>query len=192
MTERQLHAQGGIEKGKLRLSQTPLGCGQVLTGMAPRGEKSQEGEEVSAECRELQAAATVRPIRGRSFHVSARVNTPDAKGIETGKKPREPYNPNIHRQTAVGAPGQQEQGGTKKRGRGHQSTRKARIGKNIKGCSKRDRPDKLRKGRKGRKRTPTRGQIPERWPSQDKERPRKRVPSTLQGEEERKKNSRPS
>ena len=40
MTERQLHAQGGIEKGKLRLSQTPLRCGQVLTGMAPRGEKS--------------------------------------------------------------------------------------------------------------------------------------------------------
>ena len=26
MTERQLHAQGGIEKGKLRLPQTPLGC----------------------------------------------------------------------------------------------------------------------------------------------------------------------
>ena len=48
MTERQLHAQGGIEKGKLRLSQTPLGCGQVLTGVAPRGEKSREEEEASA------------------------------------------------------------------------------------------------------------------------------------------------
>ena len=40
MMERQLHSQGGIEKGKLRLSRTPLGCGQVLTGVAPRGEKS--------------------------------------------------------------------------------------------------------------------------------------------------------
>ena len=36
MTERQLHTHGGIEKGKLRLSRTPLGCGQVLTGVAPR------------------------------------------------------------------------------------------------------------------------------------------------------------
>ena len=50
MTEQQFHAQGGREKGKLRLSQTPLGCGQVLTGMAPRREKSREGEEVSVEC----------------------------------------------------------------------------------------------------------------------------------------------
>ena len=83
MTERQLHSQGGIEKGKLRLSQTPLGCGQVLTGVAPRGEKGREGEEVSAECRALQAATTMRPTRGRSFHVSARANTPDvAKEIE--------------------------------------------------------------------------------------------------------------
>ena len=88
MMERQLHAQGGIEKGKFHLSKTPLGCWQVLTGMAPRGEKSQEGEKVSADCRELQAAATVRPIRGRSFHMPARVNTPDAKGVEAGKKPR--------------------------------------------------------------------------------------------------------
>ena len=88
MTERQLHAQGGMEKDKLRLSQTPLGCGQVLTGVAPRGENSREGEEVSVECRELQAATTVRPIRGRSFHVSARANTPDAKGVKAGRKPR--------------------------------------------------------------------------------------------------------
>ena len=39
MTEQQLHAQLGMEKGKLRLSQTPLGCGQVLTGVAARGKK---------------------------------------------------------------------------------------------------------------------------------------------------------
>ena len=41
MTERQLHARGGREKGRLRLSQTPLDCGQVLTGVVPRGKESQ-------------------------------------------------------------------------------------------------------------------------------------------------------
>ena len=35
MTKRQPHSQGGIEKGKLCLSPTPLGCRQVLTGEAP-------------------------------------------------------------------------------------------------------------------------------------------------------------
>ena len=34
MTERQLHSRGGIKKGKLCLSKTPLGCGQVLTSVA--------------------------------------------------------------------------------------------------------------------------------------------------------------
>ena len=48
MTERQLHSQGGVEKGKLRLSHTPLGCGQVLTGVAPGGEKSREGDVAKA------------------------------------------------------------------------------------------------------------------------------------------------
>ena len=83
--------------------------------------------------------------------MSARVNTPDAKGIEAGKKLREHYKPNIHRQTTVGAPGQQEQGGTKKKGKGHQVTGKAKILKNIKGCFKRDTPGgfKTRKERKG-------------------------------------------
>ena len=122
MTERQLHSQGGIEKGKLRLSQMPRGCGQVLTGVAPRGEKSREGEEVSVERRELQAATTVCPIRGRSFHVSARANTPDAKGVKAGKKPRGSSKQDIHRQTTVGASDRPEQGGTKKKGRGHQVT----------------------------------------------------------------------
>ena len=32
MMERQLHSHGGIERGTLRLSQRPLGCGEVLTG----------------------------------------------------------------------------------------------------------------------------------------------------------------
>ena len=43
MTERQLHSQGGIEKGKLRLSKTPLGCGQVLTGVATLREEASRG-----------------------------------------------------------------------------------------------------------------------------------------------------
>ena len=77
MTKRQLHSQGGIEKDKLRLSQTPLGCRQVLTGVASRGERSQEGMEVSAECRALQAATTTRPAWGKSFHVEARRSTQD-------------------------------------------------------------------------------------------------------------------
>ena len=42
MTERQLHAQGGTKKGKLRLSQTTVGCGQVLTGVAPKGERAEK------------------------------------------------------------------------------------------------------------------------------------------------------
>ena len=75
MTEQQLHSQVGIEKDKLRLSQTPLGCRQVLTGVASRGERSQEGMEVSAECRALQAATTTRPAWGKSFHVEARRST---------------------------------------------------------------------------------------------------------------------
>ena len=83
--------------------------------------------------------------------MSARVNTPDAKGFEAGKKPREPYKPNIYRQKTVGAPGQKEQGGTKKKGKCHQVTVKAKIWKSIKGCFKRDIPDgsKTKKERKG-------------------------------------------
>ena len=70
-----------------------------MTGVAPRGEESREGEEVSAECRALQAATTVCPIRGRSFHVSARTRAPDStKAIEeleaqTTPKTQEPEEP---------------------------------------------------------------------------------------------------
>ena len=78
--------------------------------------------------------------------MSARANTTDAKEDKTGKKPRGPSKQGIHRQTIAKELDQPEQGGTKKRGRGHQSTRKARIGKNIEGCSKRDSPDKPKKG----------------------------------------------
>ena len=100
MTERQLHSQGGIEKGKLRLLRTPLGCGQVVTGVAThrkkdflplqrlsggranrhKGEKQKDrkGEGISAECRALQGATTAPPARGRSFHVSAWTRTTDS------------------------------------------------------------------------------------------------------------------
>ena len=116
MMERQLHTRGGIEKGMLRLSQTPLGCKQVLKGMAPRGEKGQEGDEVSVECQELQAATTVCLIRGSSFHVSARANTPDAKEVKARKKPRGSSNQDIHGQITVRA--------SDRRGRKEQDTYK--------------------------------------------------------------------
>ena len=74
--------------------------------------------------------------------MSARVNTPDAKEVKAGKKPRGPSKQDIHRQTTAGVSDQPEQGGTKKRGRGHQVTWKAKIWKNIKGCFKRDIPDR--------------------------------------------------
>ena len=83
--------------------------------------------------------------------MSARVNTPDAKGIEAGEKLREPYKPNLNRQATVGAPSQQDQGGTKKKGKGNQVTGKAKIWKNTKESFKRDTLDgsKTRKERKG-------------------------------------------
>ena len=57
--------------------------------MAPWGEESREGEEVSAECRALQAATTARPTRGRSFHVSSRTKIPDvAKAMEEQTAPK--------------------------------------------------------------------------------------------------------
>ena len=78
MTERQLHSQGGIEKGKLRLSKTPLGCGQVLTGVAALREEASRGERLSAECRALKGATTAQPVLGRSFHVSAFTRATDS------------------------------------------------------------------------------------------------------------------
>ena len=36
MMERLLHAPGGREEGRLRLSQMPLGCGQVLISLEGR------------------------------------------------------------------------------------------------------------------------------------------------------------
>ena len=65
--------------------------------------------------------------------MSARTNTTDAKEVKAGKKPKGPSEQGIHRQTTAGASDQSEQGGTKKRGKGHQVTWKARIWKNTKG-----------------------------------------------------------
>ena len=99
MTEGQLYAKGGIEKGKLRLYRTPFGCRQVLTGRAPRGKNHLE--EVSGECQELQAGTTVRPTKGRSFYVSAKANTTDAKKTKAEKKPRRPSKQGIYRPTTT-------------------------------------------------------------------------------------------
>ena len=71
MTERQLHSQGGIEKGKLRLSKTPLGCGQVLTGVAKIRREANKRERQRAECGATQRETDARPVQGRSFHALA-------------------------------------------------------------------------------------------------------------------------
>ena len=71
MTERHLHSQGGIEKGKIRLSKTPLWCGQVLTSVTAIRKEANRGERLSAECRALQGATAARAVLGKSFHVSA-------------------------------------------------------------------------------------------------------------------------
>ena len=95
MMERQLQ----IEKSKLRLSHTPLGCRQILTGVTQWGDKSRKRAEVSAECRALQAATTTHPTWRRSFHVTTRASAPEvAKAREKrevkillkARKPKEP------------------------------------------------------------------------------------------------------
>ena len=74
--------------------------------------------------------------------MTARENTPDAKGVKVGKKPRGSSELEIHRQTTVGASDQPEQRGTKKKGKGHQVRWKAKSWKNTKGRFKRDIPDR--------------------------------------------------
>ena len=63
MTERQLHSQGGVEKGKLRLLQTPIGCGQDLTGVATCG-NAQEGGRQGGEdkCRMPSPTRSLRSL----------------------------------------------------------------------------------------------------------------------------------
>ena len=78
MTERELHSGGGRIVGKLRLAETILGCGQVLTGVVPGQAGAREGEEVSAECRCLQGAVPYQPARGQAFRISGLVRATEA------------------------------------------------------------------------------------------------------------------
>ena len=69
MTERNLHGSGGKAVGKMRLCNTPLGCGQVLTGVIPRKKAARGVEELSAECRSLQGAMARLPSKGQAFFI---------------------------------------------------------------------------------------------------------------------------
>ena len=74
---------GGRTVGKLRLAETILGCGQVLTGVVPEQEGIRVGEKVSAECRCLQGAASSQPAQGESFRISGLVKAAKALlGVE--------------------------------------------------------------------------------------------------------------
>ena len=70
MTERRLHAEWGRGVNKMRVSDILLGCGQVLTGIAPRRTGPKDGERLSAECRAMQGAHTDRPQQGQAFCTS--------------------------------------------------------------------------------------------------------------------------
>ena len=66
MTERQLYSRGGLQRGKLCVSKTPLGCGQVLTGI----------DKIRNEARRAESGAppgktNAQSVLGRSFHISA-------------------------------------------------------------------------------------------------------------------------
>ena len=71
MSERQLHSGDGKEVGRLRLSQTLLGCGLVITGMTTSLKANTSTSGLSAECRSLQGALAVRPARASAFFVSS-------------------------------------------------------------------------------------------------------------------------
>ena len=99
MTERQLHAQGGIEKGKFRLSQTPLGCGQVFTGVALwgkarkkrrkfriQGDTVREGRRMGGGSR-LGKGLTQVAARGRRLQSTDGRIVPRAEGLPTNSGP---------------------------------------------------------------------------------------------------------
>ena len=67
ITEKHLHSQGGIRKGRLRLSKTLLGCRQVLTGM----DKKEKG---GAKGRAPQGETPAQSMKGKSFHITASNN----------------------------------------------------------------------------------------------------------------------
>ena len=129
-----------------------------MTGAVPRGKESQGGEEVSTECRALQAATTVHPTRGRSFHVSARTNTPSAakkmeeleetvaqeggRIYQTGSKGRKDRGKEQRLTTRTGAKAianpeelQVEEDTVQK---GGYKTQGVKVWKNLKNCFKRD------------------------------------------------------
>ena len=66
MTERRLHAEGGLAVHKMQLSDTILGCGQVLTGIAP-GTGPKFGKRLAVECRAMQDVRTDKPPEGQAF-----------------------------------------------------------------------------------------------------------------------------
>ena len=78
MTKRQLHSHGGVKKGRLRLSKTPQGCGQVLTGVATLQKEVGKWERISAECQALQGASAAQSAVGRSCPVSALTRATDS------------------------------------------------------------------------------------------------------------------
>jgi hypothetical protein len=67
MTEKHLHAGGGRRVGRLALQKTPLGCGEVLTGVGAFG--ASKWSRLSGECRSLQGAEASLPAQGSVFHV---------------------------------------------------------------------------------------------------------------------------
>ena len=71
ITERHLHSQGSTRKGKLRLSKTPIGCGQVLTGVEKTEKGVTKGNRLRVEGRAPQEEITARTMQGKSFHVTA-------------------------------------------------------------------------------------------------------------------------
>ena len=91
MTERRLHAEWGRGVNKMRVSDILLGCGQVLTGIAPRRTGPKDGERLSAECRAMQGALADRPPQGQAFCTSGLGKAADSVlGLEEDLEARVP------------------------------------------------------------------------------------------------------
>ena len=74
MTEQHLHANGGSQKGGLRLSKTPLGCGWVLTGLLPGARSSPVS--LTSEVRVLQSVVHPPPPNAQVFHLTSQDRPP--------------------------------------------------------------------------------------------------------------------
>ena len=91
MTERRLLAEGGRTVDKMRLSDTLLWCGQVLTGVAPKRTGWKGGERLSAECRAMQGALADKPPQGQTFCISGLGKAADSVlGLEDNLEARVP------------------------------------------------------------------------------------------------------